>query len=88
MSIIHTYDKPCRGLVPVSAPDARKALTPLFAFTARLAPQTMDAVRVHLAMRHIARFSAHRLDDVGFERDWDGTVRPRITAVSQGEAKK
>lgn len=87
MSIIHTYDAPCRGLVPVWAPDTRKALTSLLAFLARLAARSMDAVRLHLAMRRIARLSARRLDDIGFERDWDGTIRPRSAAASQGEGK-
>jgi hypothetical protein len=85
--MIHTYDAPCGSLVRVSAPDARKALTSLFAFVARLAARPRDAVRLHLAMRRIARFSVHRLDDIGFERDWDGTIRPRSVAASRGEEK-
>lgn len=87
MSIIHTYDVPCRGLVTVCAPDAREALTSLFAFVARLAARSMDAVHLHLAMRRIARLSARRLDDIGFERDWGGTIRPRSATASQGEGK-
>lgn len=87
MSIIHTYDAPCGSLVPVCAPNIRKALTSLFAFVARLAARPMDAVRLHLAMRRIARLSARRLDDIGFERDWDGTIRPRSTPASQREEK-
>lgn len=87
MSIIHTYDAPCRGLVPVCAPDTRKALTSLFAFLVRLAARSMDAVHLHLAMRRIARLSARRLDDIGFERDWDGTIRPRSMATTRGEGE-
>lgn len=29
-------------------------------------------------MRRLGRFSDHRLRDIGFERDWDGTVLPII----------
>ncbi|MEZ5777725.1 MAG: hypothetical protein R3E44_05120 [Paracoccaceae bacterium] len=46
-----------------------------------------DAARVRVArmaaaferrlmMRRIARFSDHRLQDIGFERDWDGSINP------------
>jgi hypothetical protein len=28
------------------------------------------------ALRHIARLPDHLLRDFGYERDWDGTVRP------------
>lgn len=87
MSIIHTYDVPCRGLVPVCASDIRRALTSLFAFVARLATRAMVAVRLHLAVRRIARLSARRLDDIGFERDWDGTIRPRSMATTRGEGE-
>jgi len=44
---------------------------------ARLAARVADRFRRHLAMRRIARFSAHRLSDIGFERDWDGSILPQ-----------
>ncbi len=28
------------------------------------------------ATKRLERFSAHRLQDLGFERDWDGSIRP------------
>ena len=34
------------------------------------------AFRHRLAMERIARFSDERLQDVGFERDWDGSINP------------
>jgi hypothetical protein len=41
-----------------------------------------EAVRVYDGFRHrrtmhrISRLSDHRLDDIGFERDWDGAILP------------
>jgi hypothetical protein len=35
------------------------------------------AFRYRLAMRRILRFSDYRLHDIGFERDWDGSVITR-----------
>ncbi|MBY5903831.1 DUF1127 domain-containing protein [Rhizobium leguminosarum] len=35
------------------------------------------AFRYRLATRRIQRFSDHRLHDIGFERDWDGSVITR-----------
>jgi hypothetical protein len=31
-------------------------------------------LRQHMTMRRIERFSDHRLHDIGFERDWDGSL--------------
>lgn len=28
------------------------------------------------ATKRLERFSAHRLQDLGFERDWDGSIQP------------
>lgn len=28
------------------------------------------------AMRRFERFSGHRLQDVGFQREWDGSIQP------------
>lgn len=37
----------------------------------------MAAVRHRAEMRRLERFSNHKLQDIGFEHDWDGTVIPR-----------
>ncbi|WP_421577701.1 hypothetical protein [Shinella sp. M31] len=82
MSIIHTYNAPCSDPLPISALDVRKAPASLFVLVARLAARPLNAFHHHLAMRRIERFSARRLDDIGFERDRDGTIRPRpVTAA-------
>ncbi|MCG7504772.1 hypothetical protein [Mesorhizobium retamae] len=28
------------------------------------------------AMKRLERFSGHRLQDVGFQREWDGSIQP------------
>ncbi|NLS18562.1 hypothetical protein HGP16_18550 [Rhizobium sp. P40RR-XXII] len=35
------------------------------------------AIRYHADMRRLARVSDHILQDIGFERDWNGAVIPR-----------
>lgn len=35
------------------------------------------AIRYRSEMRRLDRFSNRTLQDIGFERDWDGTVLPR-----------
>lgn len=87
MSIIHAYDASRGGITPISAPGVRKALASLFGLVARLAARSLNAARHHFAMRRIERFSIRRLEDIGFERDWDGTVRPRSAAAHEGEGK-
>jgi hypothetical protein len=34
------------------------------------------AIEQRFAMQRISRMSNHMLADFGFERDWDGTIRP------------
>ncbi|TIN28612.1 MAG: DUF1127 domain-containing protein [Mesorhizobium sp.] len=39
-----------------------------------LALRTSAAFERRRTLRRVARFSDHRLHDVGFERDWDGSI--------------
>ncbi|MER9140247.1 DUF1127 domain-containing protein [Mesorhizobium sp. M0830] len=39
-----------------------------------LALRTSVAVERRRALRRVARLSDHRLYDIGFERDWDGSI--------------
>lgn len=39
-----------------------------------LAMITSEAIGRRRALRRVARFSDHRLHDIGFERDWDGSI--------------
>ena len=36
--------------------------------------RTTAVVERRRMLRRVARFSDHRLHDVGFERDWDGSI--------------
>jgi hypothetical protein len=59
------------------------ALTRIFAALGSLRAAAAD-LSIHLlaglqhrwTMHQISRFSDHRLQDLGFERDWDGSVLP------------
>ena len=72
MSNLHAY---------VGASDELIAPSPFGAISAlqRLGLVAIASLRVtiedHWAQRRIARFSSHTLRDIGFERDWDGTIR-------------
>lgn len=39
-----------------------------------LALRTSAVVERRRMLRRVSRFSNHRLHDVGFERDWDGSI--------------
>ncbi|TDW25684.1 hypothetical protein EV128_117114 [Rhizobium azibense] len=45
-----------------------------FRAASRAAKAWPSGYRRRLAMRRIEHFSDHRLHDIGFERDWDGSV--------------
>ena len=76
MSITHTIWSPRARIsltedLPVSA-----AITFLgHAARARVA-SVVAAFRHRRDMERVARFSDHRLQDVGYERDWDGSINP------------
>ena len=76
MSITHTeYNTRNRitltqDLFPLSAIGSlRQAVRVLVA-------SLVAAFERRLAMGRFARFSDHRLQDLGFERDWDGSIIP------------
>lgn len=67
---------PCRTVVsPVLIP--MPDFTPLRDGLARLATHLLDRFQRYLAMQRIARLSDNQLGDIGFERDWDGSILPR-----------
>ncbi|TPM34183.1 DUF1127 domain-containing protein [Mesorhizobium sp. B2-3-4] len=39
-----------------------------------LARRSAAAFERHRALRRVSRFSDRRLDDIGLERDWDGSI--------------
>lgn len=76
MSTIHTSLDTSE---PPSLPSARGLLIAIDAVFATVRGSA-DALRAGLVRRrtmaHVARFSDHGLRDIGFERDWDGTIVP------------
>jgi len=85
--ISHTYDGTCGGIAPASLRrpfvDVARVIAAIRGRTAHL----FAALQQQRTMRRIARFSDHRLHDIGFERDWDESVnrmQGRSTAARLG----
>ena len=74
MSIVHAYDEVFERATPVAAGSSiaaiMSALTSIVGRTGCL----LAHIQQVCAMQRIARFSTHRLQDIGFERDWDGSL--------------
>ncbi|MBB3656774.1 uncharacterized protein YjiS (DUF1127 family) [Rhizobium sp. BK650] len=74
MTISHTYDEARGCIAPISL---RRPIADMAGFIAAVGGRTarlFAALRQQWTMRQIARFSDHRLRDIGFERDWDGSI--------------
>ncbi len=52
----------------------RQTLEPIVDVLTRMAGRILASSSRRRTERLIARFSTHRLEDIGFERDWDGKV--------------
>ena len=75
MSIAHTVCNPRPRISLTEGLPVSSAIAPL-GHAALRAASLVAAFRHRLAMGRIARFSDQRLKDVGFERDWDGSINP------------
>jgi hypothetical protein len=53
---------------------AKRALEPVIDVLTGMAGRILASNSRRRTKRLIARFSTHRLEDIGFERDWDGSV--------------
>ncbi|MEZ2129418.1 MULTISPECIES: hypothetical protein [unclassified Sinorhizobium] len=73
-TMLNTRDRmePPLGRFLLSAIETVRAA--VYGFSADLTTKLED----RRAMRRIARFSDHRLQDIAFERDWDGSIVPVI----------
>ena len=49
-------------------------LGPIGTAMSGLAIRSTAAFERHRALRRVARLSDHRLQDIGLERDWDGSI--------------
>jgi len=56
------------------APLSMAALEPLRTATIQQVVRLVAGIRHRWTMGYLARFSNHRLQDIGFERDWDGSL--------------
>ncbi|KAA1183635.1 hypothetical protein FP026_06230 [Rhizobium tropici] len=74
MSVIHAYNEIVDRQAPVSIGLPIAAIKSVLTMIARRAACLFARVQYMWTMRLITRFSAHRLRDIGFERDWDGSL--------------
>lgn len=77
MSNIHAYLQPCHQMAPASERTPLDAIESLRIAVTETAARLFAGFQHRRTMQRIARFSDHRLQDMGFERDWDGAVIPR-----------
>ncbi|WP_292449959.1 hypothetical protein [Mesorhizobium sp.] len=74
MSTIHAYMDACDRMVPASQRTPMDAVVSLCRSAADLATRLFAGLQHRWTMQRIARFSDRRLQDMGFERDWDGSI--------------
>lgn len=75
MSSNHAYLDARDRMGPVPTPIA--IIESLRVAVSGRAAHLFAGVQHRWTMQRIARFPDHRLQDMGFERDWDGSVIPR-----------
>ncbi|WP_223216469.1 hypothetical protein [Rhizobium mesosinicum] len=74
MTVTFTHNENCRLTTRGSAHLPTVPIDLLCAMVTGQAARLFAGIRRRWTMRHIARFSTHRLQDIGFERDWDGSL--------------
>jgi hypothetical protein len=74
VSIVHAYDEVFDRAAPVAAGSSTAAIASLLTAVAGRATCLIVNIQHLWTMQRIARFSTHRLQDIGFERDWDGSL--------------
>lgn len=75
MTIAHAYDEIVDRKMPVLAGQSIGAVkTVLKAIAGRAACLGARILHIWTIQRRIARFSVYRLQDIGFDRDWDGSL--------------
>ena len=67
MTVAHTLDDVC---IPAAPMLSIPSLADLGAFFA----SPMVRLQNRIAARRFERYSDHLLQDIGFERDWDGSI--------------
>jgi uncharacterized protein YjiS (DUF1127 family) len=74
---VHTYMDACDQRTPAYAPKLMDAIESERVSATELAGGLFAKFQLRWTTHHIARLSDHRLQDMGFERDRDGSVIPR-----------
>jgi hypothetical protein len=64
----------CDRVTPASQRTPMDAVVSLCLSAADLATRLFAGLQHRWTMQRIVRFSDHRLQDMGFERDWDGSI--------------
>ena len=77
MSNAHTYLDAFDRPEPAFARLRPAAIEPLRIAVAKRTADLIARFQNHRTMRRIEGFSGRRLRDIGFERDWDGSILPR-----------
>lgn len=72
MTITHTLDAIPLFCKRASTPDAQ--IENRIRLVGHQAVALVAAIQERWRMRHFERFSSDRLQDIGFERDWDGSI--------------
>lgn len=74
VSIAHAYDEVVGRGAPVTVSLPLAASKSVLKVTAGRAACLLAGIQHIWSMQRIARFSAHRLQDIGFAQDWDGSL--------------
>ena len=74
MSNIHAASNLFQSPLPAFERSFARAASSRLAAAGSAARSLVSAFRNRLTMPHIERFSDHRLNDIGFERDWDRSI--------------
>jgi hypothetical protein len=76
VSNIHAVMDNCNRVVAASERTPLGAIESLRVSATGLAIRLLAGLQHRSTMQRIGRFPDHRLKDIGFERDWDGSVIP------------
>ena len=90
MTIIHAFDDMCAPATPASPRLSGATIASLRTLVTRQAARLAASIQHRRTIARFSHFSAHRLHDIGFERDWDGSIIPRrhpATDVSSCEGE-
>ena len=76
MSITHTGNTPRTGQSLTEGFPVSAAITSVSNAVSGLVARLISAFAHRPGREHFTRFSNYRLQDIGYERDWDGSIIP------------